>query len=207
MRKRGSDNEIEDYVTIRHMDAKREDGAIRLTHIVAWSENEDRERRFAISTITAINASGEEIEGREAIMYWLRCEADIATETEHLEAGFAASDAEAAEAGDLLARRLRVPAWILYTDAEGVDTERQITITAITGTRERDGPAMFAIYAYCHMRRAPRSFLLDRIAAIAEHRDGLPQPGANDVDTWLLPHVSRRARTRRGEAPRGLPHD
>ncbi|MBW6400010.1 hypothetical protein KPL78_19270 [Roseomonas sp. HJA6] len=207
-RRRGEPEPIEDFITIRHVDAKRDaDGTILLKSIRAWSDAEDRERTFAVSSLVMINHAGEEITGRAGIQYWLRCMTGIATEADHEAAGIEASDTEAADESELLVAKLRRPVWIRYRDGEGALTERRITITALGGGRDDDGPYVTAVYAYCHLRKAARSFLVDRMEAIADIPADLHEVDADAVERWLLDHVAppnRRGRgTRRNDSPHG----
>lgn len=186
-RRRGSPEEIDDCIGIRRIEGTEKDGARHLTRVVAWSDLEDRERSYAISSIVAIMPDGEDITGRTAIMYWFRQMAGVATDADHEAAGIAASAIEAADSGDPLAIGLRIPAWIRYQDREGAITERQITVTGIEGVHEDDGtPEATAIYAYCHLRRDARTFFVDRIEAIADTADGLHAAEAGMAEAWLL---------------------
>lgn len=191
-RRRGSQEEIDDCIGIRRLTGTEKDGARHLTHVVAWSDLEERERRYAISSIVAIMPDGEEITDRTAIMYWFRQMAGVATDADREAAGIAASQIEAADSGDPLAVGLRIPAWIRYQDREGAITERQITVTGIEGVHDDDGtPEATAVYAYCHLRRDARTFFVDRIAAIADSPDGLQAAEAGMAEEWLF----ERART------------
>jgi hypothetical protein len=205
-RRRGSEEEIDDCIEIRRVDGKETDGVVRLSSVVARSDAEDRERRYAISSIVAIMPGDREILGRAAIMHWFRCMAGIATDAENLEAGIAASEAEAEEDGELLARRLRILAWVRYGDRDGILTERQITITAVGGCRDDDAPVATVVYAYCHLRRAARSFLVDRIVAIAANQAELQAATAEAVEAWLLEAADRPKLRRRRRRTHGSGH-
>jgi hypothetical protein len=78
--------------------------------------------------------------------------------------------------------------YIRYRDAKGKPTRRKVTVHAIEGFRAPDGRVTFEhIRGYCHVRRAARTFRVDRIIDAAD-ADGVV---IGDFQAWLLHQTTR----------------
>lgn len=53
--------------------------------------------------------------------------------------------------------------WVIYSDASGRDTEREITIRKVEKIY-----GGYKIYAYCHLKKSIRTFLSDRIEKMVD---------------------------------------
>lgn len=99
--------------------------------------------------------------------------------------------------GDILAAEpisltapVQAEALIRYRSAEQEDTERKITVRALTLAPAGDGVfRLCKVEAYCHLRHAPRSFLPERISRLADPRTG---EIASDVAGWIMHACGRR---------------
>lgn len=194
----------EDHDTVDFLGVigEQRDGRRVLTRIRVRSGYDERERTQAISRLTALQPpGGEEIRGRLAIMLWLRELAAIATDADREAAGLEAADqvaADEAEFGaseEIVARKLRLGAWIGYADSNGSHMHREVIVVSLHG--EPDDEVGFQIYrveAYCHLRRGARTFLVDRMTGIGESQEAFAEMDTDDINAWLLRSAKRPKR-------------
>lgn len=72
---------------------------------------------------------------------------------------------------------------VRYRDAAGIETDRTVTVQAFHIADAEGGTTIQAFDGWCHMRRAERTFRLDRIRQLADPTTG--KPVANPA-AWLL---------------------
>lgn len=207
--RRPGNEEVRDSVDIRALLGREEGGRQVLNRIRVYSDWEERERTQAISRITSLQPDGgEEITGPAAIMLWLRDLGGIATDADREAAGLEAADAIAAEAvahgdtAEILAHRQRLRAWLDYQDRDGTRTRREAIIVSLHGIEHDDGWELTHVEAYCQLRRAHRTFLVDRMHAIATTEAALTEMDVDTINDWLVA-APRQRRTARGKRPHG----
>jgi hypothetical protein len=191
--RRPGGEEVWDEVDILSLLGREDGGRQTLTRIRVWSHSEERALTQAISQITCLQPAGaEEITGKAAIMLWLRELGGIATDADREAAGLEAADAVAMEAishGDgeqIAAHGLRLRAWITYEDRDGARTKRPIVITSLHGEQDEDGWVLHHVEAYCGLRQAHRTFLVERMLAIGTAAPDLIEMDPDAISDWLL---------------------
>jgi hypothetical protein len=97
--------------------------------------------------------------------------------------------ANAAPRAAKLAEDLSLRIALEYADADGVVTEREITINRIDGYQhEQFGRTPTILHAYCHLRGAPRRFLVSRIHALGNRETETVIEGWLPIVEWLRAH-------------------
>ncbi|MEI6160857.1 MAG: hypothetical protein WCP77_13545 [Roseococcus sp.] len=172
------------------LDGDEKDGLRTFSRITVWNEEDERKRTYSISRIVWLEKSnGQEITGSASIRIFLLELAGVATDAEREAAGLEAADLLVENDDDeeeIIARKLRIRAWIEYEDSEGKSSSRHITVVTLYGhDYEGDGIQIYKIDAYCHMRLEARTFLVHRITAVAEISDALAPMDSDAVERWL----------------------
>lgn len=212
LRRRGKRREEDDFL-IKRIGASRDGERVVLTHIVGTSHHDDdeRERRYAVSDILALNpdGGGTGLVHPATIMLWLREHAGIATDEDRDAAAWGRAEEQSHpeltqyESDEVLASGLRLPAWIDYVDGKGTQSRREITIVSMHG-EEGEDPTVWRLEAYCHQRRDHRPFLLHGIEAVADRAEDLAPMDQDDIELWLRRKIGRETAhdTRRAEEMR-----
>lgn len=89
---------------------------------------------------------------------------------------------------DIFDLRRPTPIRILYTDAQGDESEREVTVKSYTVQGGPQG-APSHLRGQCHLREASRAFTLRRVEEAFDMRDGSE---IADIAAWLLEQPSRR---------------
>ena len=98
-----------------------------------------------------------------------------------------------------------------YTDREGRDTIRLVTPTQLNFGYTRTGERVIESFsAYCHDRRASRTFMIDRIKQAYVFDTGEVLGDAAAIERWLLeelptPSGRRRRKPRAKPKPQNVP--
>lgn len=75
---------------------------------------------------------------------------------------------------------------IRYAGSEAPRTLRRITLNHVQGERGTKGQVVFTrIEAYCHLRKAPRTFIVDKISSAVDPDTGEILSSKKDVQNWL----------------------
>lgn len=203
--RRADGAEDEDIGDILGFAAPSSGGAATATRLRIRSHLDDRVSTVAISRIVRLQTNdGGELAHPDRIALWLRELAGVATDADREAAGIAEADQAARDeiedqTDTVLAHRLRVPAFITYVDGDGVETRRHITIVSLHGETDDDGTRIVErIEAYCHTRRAARTFFPNRIAALAEDEGAPAMTDSDAIDAWF----SAKAKAKPARRPR-----
>ena len=117
--------------------------------------------------------------------------------------------AEAAPAAKLAVQSGGSPVLLTYLDSSGERSERTVTPQKVDGRRYSDGSiTVEAFDGWCHLRRAVRTFRVERIISMADPRTGeiIANPAIwLALAAGLRPHVVQRRAEAAKPAPRPKP--
>jgi hypothetical protein len=94
----------------------------------------------------------------------------------------------------VLAKGLAINVLLDYRDAAGIETKRAVTINQVLGTHHRDASLTLDHFlAFCHTRKAERSFRFERIISAADPATGEVM---REFPAWLAKKAGHPERVR-----------
>lgn len=96
----------------------------------------------------------------------------------------------AAQAPNCVVQGLHIEIYLVYRDANGRTTRRNVTIHELEGQRRQDGKInIHVMRGYCHLRKGARTFRMDRVISAAD-ADGVV---VNGLQAWLQERMAEMA--------------
>lgn len=80
-----------------------------------------------------------------------------------------------------------------YRDSKGAISERLITVHSLDGFTENGRFTGEHLHAYCHTRKAARTFRCDRIESLADSKTGEVFPGLSALTEHISAHLQQPA--------------